>query len=118
MRSVGIAYIKELASRKDSDYEVNPSQMEKLVALVQFFRDCTKVLDGEVEPVKLKPVAESGYVTAYFPVFYLHSADVERFSDVIRSCSAISVDVTNRNDGEICISCTIPNVFVRKSRGN
>lgn len=112
VRRLGILYNKVLSLRRDEDYIVNQPQMEKLVALLEFFLDMAEDLDGKVEPVELKPREEHGGVTATFLVFDLYEEKVTRFCDVMRGCSAIGIDTTI--DGEVCISCTVPDVFVHK----
>lgn len=112
VRRLGTLYSKVLDLRKDSDYIVNQSQMDKLVAVLEFFLDTAKALDGKVEPVRLKPREEHGGVTATFLVFDLFDDKVVRFCDVMKACSAITIDATT--DGEVCISCTVPNVFIHK----
>lgn len=107
------AYNQETGDAKPEDFEVNPIQMEKLNNLVEFFRKAAKDLGGRIISVDIDPVLPPNGVTANFIVFDIAGNDVKRFCDVIRECSALSMDVTV-ND-EISISCTIPNVFVRKS---
>ena len=94
------------------DFETNPEQMEKLNNLISFFKQAAKDLGGKIESIDLNPSNPPNGITANFIVFDLFGDDVRRFCDVIRECSAISMDVTI-ND-EISISCTIPNVFTLK----
>lgn len=112
VRRLGILYNKVLSLRKDSDYIVNQPQMEKLVAVLEFFLDMADELEGKVEPVQLSPKEEHGGVTATFLVFDLYGDKIPRFCDVMRGCSAIGIDANT--NGEVCISCTIPEVFVHK----
>lgn len=112
VRRLGILYNKVLSLRKDSDYIINQPQMEKLVALIEFFMDMANELEGKVEPVQLQPKEEHGGVTATFLVFDLYGEKVLRFCNVMKECSAITIDTTIQ--GEVCISCTIPDVFVHK----
>ena len=55
IQRLNILYNKVLSFRKDTDYIVNQPQMDKLIAVLEFFLDAAKELDGRVEPVKLKP---------------------------------------------------------------
>lgn len=110
VKRLGILYNKVLSLRKDTDYIINQPQMEKLIAVLEFFLDTAKELDGTVEPVKLKPKKEHGGVTATFLVFDLYDQKVLRFCEVMKACSAITIDTTS--NGEVCISCTIPEVFI------
>lgn len=112
VQRLGFIYNKVLSLRKDEDYIVNQPQMDKLVAVLDFFLDTAKKLDGKVESVDLTPREEHGGVTATFLVFDLYGEAIPRFCDVMRGCSAIGIDTTIK--GEVCIACTIPNVFVHK----
>lgn len=110
----GALYNKVMALRKDSDYVVNPIQMDRFLDLVQFFlrksRDASK---SDVDPHGFRPRECHGGVTATFIVFDLGGIDeVSEFCKVLKHCSAVSIDA---QDGyKICISCTVPDVFVRK----
>ncbi len=102
-------YLK--ASRAE-DYVVNPAQMAKFNELVRFFTKAADDLDGRIEDVDFNTVFGTGDLTANFVVFDLNGKEVQKFCDVIRHCSAIGMDVTDTD--KVCISCTIPNVFVHK----
>lgn len=112
VRKLGIMYQRLLDLRSDDDYIISQPQLEKLMKIVEFFIDTANRLDGKVDPVTLAPREEHGGVTATFLVFDVCGDDVLKFCDVMRSCSAISID--SMEDGDICISCTVPNVFVHK----
>jgi len=95
-----------------SDYEFDRAQLGNLIDLIEFFENAANDLGGKIESIDLDPADPPNGITANFIVFDLFGDDVKRFCDVIRNCSAISMDVTT--DNEISISCTIPNVYVRK----
>lgn len=109
VRRLGSLYAEVLSLRKDSDYAVNQPQMDKLVEVLEFFLDAARRLNGNVEPVRLVPRQEHGGVTATFVVFDIIGDDILKFCDVMRHTSAITIDGTE--DG-ICISVTVPEVFV------
>lgn len=109
VQRLGQLYDKVLSLRDDDDYVINQPQMDKLVDVLDFFLDAAKKCEGTVEPVKLIPSAEHGGVTSTFVVFDIFGDDVQKFCDVMRNTSAITIDSTN--DG-ICISVTVPEVFV------
>lgn len=111
VRKLGIMYQKILDARSDEDFIVNQPQMDKLMKIVEFFVDATMRLKGSVEKVDIAPREEHGGVTARFIIFTVRGDTVQKFCDVMRFCSAISIDST---DEGICISCTVPNVFVHK----
>lgn len=112
VRRMAVLYDKVLSLRKDSDYIVNQPQMDKLIAVLEFFLDSARRLDGKVEPVTLKPREEHGGVTATFLVFDLFNEQVQRFCEVMKACSAITIDTLT--SGGVCISCTVPEVFTHK----
>ena len=101
---------EEMRRTNREDIKVNPVQLQKLNNLVNFFKETAKKLGGKIESIDLDPVSPPNGVTANFIVFDLAGNEVQRFCDVIRECSAVSIDVTV--DDEVSISCTIPNVFI------
>lgn len=110
---VGRLYQKVLSFRKNDDYTVNQTQMDALLKVVDFFLGLANSLDGQVQRVDLNPAEEFGGVTATFLVFQVSGNKVIEFCNVMRACSCIGIDTLE--NGDICIDCTIPNVFVRKS---
>jgi len=109
VKRLGQLYEKVLSLREDDNYVINQPQMDKLVEVLNFFLDTAKKCNGKVEPVKLMPKAEHGGVTATFVVFDIYGDDIQKYCDVMRHTSAITIDGTE--DG-ICISVTVPEVFV------
>lgn len=109
----GRLYNKILSLRKDSDYVVNPLQMDRFLDLVRFFliksKDST---DSEVDPYGFKPKECHGGVTATFIVFDIYGDEVPEFCKVLKHCSAVTIDCIG--DSMIQISCTVPNVFIHK----
>ena len=101
-----------MSFRKDDDYEVNQDQMDKLCKLYRFFLDAAGSLGGKIKPFRLVPREEHGGVTATFLVFDLYGDQVPAFCEVLKECSAVTIDMT---DDGVCISCTIPNVFRKKA---
>lgn len=108
------AYDKEVANASPEDYVTDPTQLQKLHDLVEFFKQAAADLGGRIESIELNPLNPPNGVTANFIVFDLFGDEIQRFCDVIRHCSAISMDVTV--DNEISISCTVPGVFVFKHK--
>jgi hypothetical protein len=109
VKRIGQLYDKILSLRNDDDYAINQPQMDKLLDVLNFFLDVAEKNDGKVEPVQLVPKAEHGGVTATFVVFDIFGDDIQRYCDVMRHTSAITIDSTN--EGSICISVTVPEVF-------
>lgn len=114
IRKFGQIYEQVLNLRQNDDYVVNPGQMDKFLDLVSFFMQKANKYDEDfVEVEKTEPKQEFGGVTATFVVFDLTGNDeVQNFCKVLKCCSAVSVDSTT--DNMVCISCTVPNVFVPK----
>ena len=112
-RRLGILYNRVLSRRKDEDYIVNPPQMDKLIAIAEFFSDEAERLDGEMETIKLIPREEHAGVTTKFPVFDLYGERLQRFCELMKHTSAFGIDALADDEG-VCISCTVPNVFIRK----
>jgi hypothetical protein len=108
----GREYLRQLSESNDDDYEINTEQKNKFLAVVLFFYQNVKKYGGKIDPIQLIPRAQSGDITAYFKVFYIGEKDINLFGNIIKSASALSIDATNK--GEVCISVTVPNVFVKK----
>lgn len=110
---LGFLYQHILNLRNDEDYVINQPQMDKLVEVLSFFIEEGEKQNGTVEPVRLVPREEHSGVTATFLIFDLCGNTIQRFADVIRYTSAVCIDSLSDGKG-ICISCTVPNVFVHK----
>lgn len=115
VKRLGQLYDKVLSLRDDDDYVINQPQMDKLIEVLNFFLDTAQKCNGKVEPVKLTPRAEHGGVTATFLVFDIYGEDIKKYCKVMSYTSAITIDGTE--DG-ICISVTVPEVFVPKNTNN
>lgn len=113
VRRIGVLYDQIMKLRKDDDYVVNQSQMEKFVDVYDFFQDMGEKCDGDIEKPNLAPKECHGGVTARFFVFDVWGVDIPRFSQIINHLSALSIDA--EEDGRICISVTVPDVFIKKN---
>lgn len=102
-----------LQSVSMDELDLNREQLQKFDDLVNFFESSAVALGGRIDSINITPAFGVGDLTASFIVFDLAGEDIQRFCDVIRNCSAISMDVTA--DDKICISCTVPNIFTLKS---
>lgn len=112
IKKFGQIYDAVMNLRKNEDYVVNPVQMDRFLDLVQFFIKKAEEYGDKVEIEKTEPKQEFGGVTARFVVFGVHGDEVREFCKVLKYCSAISIDVVG---DEVCISCTVPNIFAPKS---
>lgn len=108
-------YEQMLSQRRNEDYEINPEQMDRFLDLLHFFKSrVDPEYDDGIEPFHLEAKAEHGGFSADFCVFDLHGEEIQEFARLISCCSAISIDAMN--DSQICISMTVPNIFVPKKR--
>lgn len=112
IRKFGQVYESVMKLRKNEDYVVNAVQMDRFLDLVQFFIRKSEEYGDKVEIEKAEPKQEFGGVTATFVVFGVRGDEVREFCKVLKYCSAISIDAVE--DG-VAISCTVPDVFVRKT---
>jgi len=112
-RKLVAAFDLEMQNMKPEDFEVDEVQLEKLKKLAMFFDKAAKDLGGKIVSVDLDPLVPPCGITANFIVFDLFGDEVKKFCDVLRECSAVSMDATD--SGEVSISCTIPGIFVEKT---
>lgn len=112
VRRLGVLYNQIMSLRKDNDYVVCRSQLDKFVEVLNFFIDMAEKSNGHVEPVELTPKEEVGGITAKFLVFDLYGDDVQRFSQILSYCSAVTIDADL--ESRVCISLTVSQVFVHK----
>lgn len=116
--ALGKMYRDMVESRDPKEYGVNRVQMQKLVTLHQFFIDLKKSMnmeDSVVEELKLDPREICGGVTARYTLIDIYGDQVQRFADAIRGCSAVGIEPIIDGDGAVCISCTVPDVFVKNT---
>ncbi len=109
VKRISQLYSAILNLRDDEDYAINQPQMDKLIEVLEFFMNAAQNSNGKVEPISLVPKEEHGGVTATFIVFDIYGDDIQRYCKVMSYTSAITIDGTE--DG-ICISVTVPEVFV------
>ena len=110
LKKFGEIYNEVMALRRNEDFVVNPRQMDKFLDLVNFFLHHLEDEDS-VEIEQNDPKCGIGSVTATFLVMTLRGDEVSEFCKVLKCCSVVSID--SCEDGA-CISCTVPDVFVRK----
>ena len=106
-------YHQMISNRRNEDYEINPVQMDKFLALLSFFRNkIDPEFDEGIEPFHLEAREEHGGFSADFCVFDLTGEEIPVFAQFISCCSAITIDA--RTDSQICLSRTVPDIFVRR----
>lgn len=111
-RLVGEVYNEYYDKLDDNDFEINRPQWMKMLRVLGYFFNLAKKSNGAVEPCDVQPKAQHGGVTAYFTVMDLKAEDIPQFCEMLQNTSAITIDATD--DGRICISVSIPHVFVKK----
>lgn len=112
LSKIGYLYESIMNLRDNDDYIVNQPQMDKFIEILKFFQDVSTGDNGKIEPLDIIPKEESGSITATFLLFNLFGDEVVRFSDIIKHASSIAIEATI--DHEVCISVTVPNVFIPK----
>ncbi|MCD8180706.1 MAG: hypothetical protein LUF26_04420 [Firmicutes bacterium] len=106
-------YNEGMSMRDENDYTVNEIQMERFFDICHFFRGMIKDIgEGYMEPIRFNPVEERGSITVYLRIMDMWGKEIQEFCDVFRYASAVSMDPTT--DGMICISISVPQVFIRK----
>lgn len=107
----GKQLIDAMDALDDDDYVINEEQFAKFLGVILFFIKNSKGKVARLDRVELVPRGQHGNLNAYFPLFYASGDEMEMFSEVIKCLSAITIDATS--DEEICISITVPNVFIK-----
>lgn len=116
LKSFGKLYEKVIALRNDDDFLINEPQMVKFFEVYEFFTKAAGETEtAKVEPIKLVPREEHGGITATFVVFDMYGEILEDFKKIVQYVSALTVDAVN--DGAVCVSVTVPNVFIQKANG-
>ena len=101
-----------LQGTSDEDYRLNPPQALAFTTLVCRLKALAQETDGTVEPIQLVPRLGCGYVTAFLPLLDLYGDSLQCFCRVLRYASAVTVDALE--NGNVCVSLTVPDVFIRK----
>lgn len=111
---IGAVYEQIRAMRQNSDYVVNQPQMDKFDELLAYFvKKTAEYEEDNIQSISLEPIDECGGLTAHFLVFSVNGEEaVQEFCKVVSYCSAFDID--SIADEGICISVTVPRVFVKK----
>lgn len=94
------------------NFTLNPPQALAFTTLVCRLQTLAKKTGGAVEPVHLVPPLGCGDVTAVLPILNLSGKALQKLCHALRYASAVTVDALI--DGNICISLTVPDVFIKK----
>lgn len=106
---VGKVYQEYLNSVSEEDFRINKHQLNEFLKVLSFFVDAAEQMNGNIQVAEIRPKDTVGWVSATFMVFNITGDDITRFCDVVKSCSAVTID--SMADGKICISATISKVF-------
>ena len=109
----GKSYFDYIEGLRDDDFEINQPQWLKMLRVLNYFYHLAKASNGTIEPCEVMPRGKHGGVTAYFTVVDIKSNDIPKFCEALMNTSAITIDATL--DGQVCISVSVPNVFIPKS---
>lgn len=109
VKKFGKEYLSIINKAEELNYEINEVQFEKLHNLLVFFRNYIKENGGSAEPINLNPREIHSGLTVSFVVFNITGDEIQKFCDVIKNTTALSIDATS--DERICISMTIPDIF-------
>ena len=101
-----------LKDRNDEDYVINRPQWMKMLRVLKYFSDLADSCNGELVPTHVQPCLEHGGVTVYFTVLDLQGNDIIGFCHALALTNAVTIDSTT--DGRVCISVSIPNVYIHK----
>lgn len=112
VKKFGTDYLSVLDKATAMRYDINEEQFQKLYDLAEFIKKYVDDNGGRVDLINLDPREIHSGITAYFVVFDLAGDDLARFCKVLSDASAVSFDCTQ--DEEVCVSITIPNVFVKQ----
>ncbi len=111
-RMFGAQYLDYLETQEDADYQINRQQWFKLLHVLSCFDKLATKLGGSLDKCEIMPKEMHGGVTAYFPMFELSISEIVEFCEVLKLASAVTIDATT--DGEVCISLSVPYVYVKK----
>lgn len=112
LKNIYKAYTEELDSRNDDDYVVNSAQLQKLNKAYAFFKEVADECGGIIEMEQITPKEKHCGLTVYCKVFYFYLEKLSEFTEILNDSSGVSIDVEG---DDVCISLTIPNVFIEKT---
>jgi hypothetical protein len=115
-----INYVREFAKkyeammneRNDADYQINPKNWIKLLTVLEYLETEVARLDGKLEPVRLIPKEQHGYVQAIFDIFDVYGENLKVFTHVLKLADVFFIDALT--NGKIRIGLNINDVYVKK----
>ena len=113
LRMVCQLYEYALRKEDDNDYILNTPQYLKLVEAQAAFTRLAEKNDGTVEMVRLSPRERCAGLEAQVLVLDLKPEDLPGFFRVLQYGTGLYVEA--KTTGEVCMSMTIPNVFIKRS---
>lgn len=110
-------YKEALSEESDSDYEMNPPQMEVFIKTVKYFKDLIEPKYGEsVEYEVRSPKEQNGYITVEMELidFTGEKDKIEEFCKIVSESS--SFDVYPVKSGRFMrIGLVIPDLYIKKA---
>lgn len=116
LRMVGQIYEYALSKENDDDYILNMPQYLKLVEAQAVFTRLAEANDGTVEMVHLSPRERCAELEAQVLVLDLKPEDLPGFFRVLQYGTGLYVEA--KTTGEVCMSMTIPDVFIKRSEAS
>ena len=116
LRMVGQLYEYALSKENDDDYILNMPQYLKLVEAQAVFTRLAEANDGTMEMVRLSPRERCAGLEAQVLVLDLKPEDLPGFFRVLQYSTGLYVEA--KTTGEVCMSITIPDVFIKLSEAS
>lgn len=110
-------YEEALSEESDTDYEMNPYQMEVFIKTIKYFKDLIEPEYGEsVEYEVRSPKEQNGYITVELQLidFTSEKDKIEEFCKIVSE--SISFDVYPIKSGKFMrIGLVIPDLYTKKA---
>lgn len=97
--------------KENNKYVENPNQMSKFNYAKGFF--CKYIRENKGKLVtEINSNQINAGLTITMPIINLIDVDLRRFTNILKFSTAVTFDTTN--SGQVCVSLTIPNIYVRR----
>ncbi|MEG1726244.1 MAG: hypothetical protein RR313_12710 [Anaerovoracaceae bacterium] len=112
IQKVTSLYKHYIEQQSDYNYVVNEDQFHSLCKSVDNMKKISDKLGGEMKHIELRPREIVGGITVIVPILDLFGETLQAFTEVLKTASAVGIDI---QDGKICVSVTMPDIFNRIS---
>lgn len=109
-------YKEALSEESDSDYEMNPPQMEVFIKTVKYFKDLIEPKYGESVQYEVRsPKEQNGYISVKMQLidFTSEKDRIEEFCKIVSESISFGVCPTNKGD-YIKVELVIPDLYIKK----